>query len=47
MEFTEGIAPVYDDESGLWGYIDKKGNYVIEPEYSMAYCFQEGLGSCM
>ena len=26
-----------------WGYIDQAGNVVIEPAYSIAYGFQDGL----
>ncbi|MCF8255977.1 MAG: WG repeat-containing protein [Flavobacteriales bacterium] len=28
---------------GLWGYVDSKGKYVINPQFSNAYCFSEGL----
>ncbi len=27
----------------LWGYIDKEGNYVVEPKYHDAWNFHEGL----
>ena len=31
-EFSYGIAPV-KDENGKWGFINKKGEYVLEPKY--------------
>lgn len=38
----QGWAAVQDNASGLWGYIDKTGNYVIQPQYAEAYPFSEG-----
>ncbi|MBQ7546075.1 MAG: leucine-rich repeat protein [Clostridia bacterium] len=34
--FSEGYVPVYDEETGLWGYADTAGNSVVEPRYSAA-----------
>jgi hypothetical protein len=35
------MAPV--KIAGRWGYINKAGNTVIEPKYTEAYSFSEGL----
>jgi hypothetical protein len=39
--FVDGLA-ARCDERGLWGYIDKSGEYVIEPQYVQAYNFRDG-----
>lgn len=36
--FSEGLLAV-EDSSGRWGYINKKGEYVISPQFSEAYPF--------
>lgn len=41
----DGLAAVQDSASGLWGFIDKTGEYVIAPEYYGAYSFSEGLAA--
>jgi len=47
-QFSEGLAPVYkgSDESGvyvgLWGYIDRTFEFVIQHEYVIAYGFIDG-----
>ncbi len=38
-----GIA--YQDESGLWGFVDKKGKTVIEPQFQEARSFSGGLAA--
>lgn len=38
---ADGIAAVKKD--GLWGYIDKEGNWVLEPQYEEAKSFSNGL----
>lgn len=40
-----GMAAVKDPVSGLWGFIDKTGGYVIDPVYYGAYPFSEGLAA--
>ena len=35
------LIPVYDGKK--WGYIDKKGQYVINPQFSDADWFSDGL----
>lgn len=41
----EGLAAVQDTTSGMWGFVDKTGEYVIEPIYYGAYPFSEGLAA--
>jgi len=42
-DFSEGLAPVQDEASQLWGYIDRAGDYVISPQFDQAYAFSDGL----
>jgi hypothetical protein len=42
-EFFEGVAAAKDEWTGLYGYIDKSGKFVIPPRYSNAEDFSEGL----
>jgi len=42
-EFEEGLAPAQEADSGKWGYIDRTGNFVIQPQYKFAFSFSEGL----
>ncbi len=39
--FSEGLAAVR--ESDLWGFIDRNGNYVIEPQFTSAAPFVNGI----
>lgn len=39
--FSEGLYPVR--RNGLWGYIDRKGKTVIEPQFEDAKRFSEGF----
>ena len=41
--FSNGLAPALDGKSRKWGYINKKGAWVIEPQFSKAKSFSEGL----
>ena len=41
MDFNEGTASAKID--GLWGYINKSGNFFIEPRFDYATDFREGL----
>lgn len=43
--YSEGLIAARDSVSGLWGYIDKTGEYVIEPAYYDAFPFSEGLAA--
>lgn len=40
--FSEGLAK-FADEDGKWGFVDKKGNVVIEPEWDNVGSFKDGL----
>jgi len=42
-EFSSGRAPVVLDEDGGFGYIDKHGNIVIDPQFDEAEKFSEAL----
>ncbi len=39
------LAPAMEPRTGLWGYISRDGEWVIEPQYSTAYCFTEDLAA--
>lgn len=39
--FSEGLIPAKSGDK--WGYIDKTGEYVIEPKFEEASAFSEGL----
>ena len=36
--------PAQDPDTEKWGYIDKSGEWAIEPEYEQARMFSDGLG---
>ena len=38
-QFYRDLCPAKDAQSGLWGYIDPYGNWVIEPKYNSANPF--------
>ena len=40
--YNEGVCPWEDPETGLCGYVDKTGTWVIPPQWNMAYHFQNG-----
>lgn len=37
--FTQGLVQACTD--GKWGYVDKEGNYVINPQFDAAYTFSD------
>ena len=39
--FSEGLTQV--KINGKWGYIDKTGEYVVQPQFSRADSFYRGL----
>lgn len=41
--FDEGLAPVYDDESGMVGYCDNTNRWRIPPTFKRAGSFSAGL----
>lgn len=42
VSFSEGLAPILTKDKG-WGYIDKTGSFVIQPQYVHAERFKNGL----
>lgn len=42
-DFHSGLARFLDDGSGLWGYVDKSGKLVINPQFNYASDFSEGM----
>ena len=42
--FSEGLAPV-KNANGLWGYINEKGEVVLDFQWTDAYSFSEGLAA--
>lgn len=43
--FSEGIAGVSPIDSELWGYIDRKGEYIIKPQFIFVEPFSEGFAA--
>ena len=39
---NEGVCPWKDEETGLWGYVDVQGNWVMEPVWTAAEAFEGG-----
>jgi len=42
-DFSEGLARAYDNKTRKWGFIDKTGNIIIQPQYDEALSFFDGL----
>ena len=43
FSYSEGVVPVYDTDSRLWGYADTAGNTVIEPRFTLALPPVQGI----
>lgn len=41
LDFSQGLSAVFIDRK--WGYIDKTGKFVIEPQFEQADSFSQGL----
>ena len=41
FQFSYGLCPAQDVESGKWGYIDPYGNWIIKPQYDETEPFSE------
>lgn len=41
--FSEGLFSARDPDHNLEGYIDRTGNWVIEPQFHKAYDFRDGV----
>ncbi len=46
-EVSEGLVAVQKEKDGKFGFVDLKGNYVIEPKYDRAGYFNGGLAPVM
>lgn len=42
---SEGLRAHYDNKLKKWGYIDEKGNIVIQPQFEQARPFSEGMAA--
>lgn len=40
---SEGLIPLYDDDAGLYGYINNQGSWIIKPSFKYAGDFKNGL----
>jgi hypothetical protein len=45
LDLYYGSYVAFKDDSGIWGYMDKKGNEVIAPQYQMAKSFSNGYAA--
>ena len=43
LEFSEGLLPIIDADTGKTGYINDRGLWVISPQYDDASPFRDGL----
>ncbi len=43
--FNEGFAAVASKSDSAWGFIDSKGNFIVEPQYYSVNSFSEGLAA--
>lgn len=43
--FSEGLAAFLDNKTRLWGFVDKKGKVIIEPQYGAVGDFSCGLAA--
>ncbi len=42
---SEGLRAHYDNKLKKWGYIDEKGNIVIQPQFAQARPFSDGMAA--
>lgn len=45
MDLYFGEAVAFQDTSGLWGFMDRKGKIIIEPQFQQAKSFSGGLAA--
>lgn len=43
--FEEGLCAIYDDETGLLGFMNEEGEYAISPQFKEAYNFNNGIAA--
>lgn len=41
-DFNEGLCPWMDEETHLWGYVDARGEWVVDPVWTSAEAFEGG-----
>jgi hypothetical protein len=44
-QFSEGLVPCYDTETELYGYMNRKGEVVIEPQWDVVFPFDKGYAT--
>jgi len=42
MQMSEGLAALFDDKSGTWGFVDATGRFVIGPRFDAVSSFSNG-----
>jgi len=45
IAFSEGLTAAYDEHDGRWGFINKDGRWVIQPQFIGAGGFSDGLAA--
>jgi hypothetical protein len=40
---SEGVAALFDDQTGKWGFVDVAGSFVIPPRFDAVSSFRKGL----
>lgn len=41
--FAEGFAPKFEEKTRKWGYINKSGEWLIQPQFDKVYDFKNGF----
>lgn len=41
--FNQGVCPWQDEETQLWGYVDRRGDWVVAPVFDTAESFHQGF----
>jgi len=45
MPFLEGLSPAKDPKTGLTGYMNKKGQWEIKPQFNQGFNFSQGVAA--
>jgi hypothetical protein len=40
---SEGLAALFDEQTGKWGFVDAAGRFVIAPQFDAAGSFSKGV----
>jgi len=43
--FSDDYADVYDPDTGKWGYINKQGDWAIQPQFDLAFLMIDGFAA--